>query len=61
MVFRITKKTTRKQLDEWLASLPPSKVMHLPGKPFDATKYYGKLKRNLDGLTLQKQFRNEWK
>jgi len=61
MVFRVTKKTTKKQLDEWMASLPPSKVKDVPDKPFDASKYYGKLKRNQDGLELQKQFRNEWK
>jgi hypothetical protein len=60
MVFKITKKTTRKELDDWLASLPPSKVQHLKAKPFNAAKYYGKLKRNLDGLKIQKLLRNEW-
>jgi hypothetical protein len=29
-------------------------------KGFDAKKYAGKLKRGLDGLTYQKQARDEW-
>lgn len=60
MVFKITKKTTRAELDAWLASLPPSKVQNVKAKPFNASKFYGKLKRNLDGLKIQKQLRNEW-
>jgi hypothetical protein len=60
MVFKVTKKTTKAELDAWLASLPPSKVEHLNAKVFDASKFKGKLSRKLDGLKLQKQFRNEW-
>jgi hypothetical protein len=60
MVFKVTKKTTKEELDTWLANLPVSKVQHVKGKPFNASKYYGKLKRNLDGLKIQKQLRNEW-
>lgn len=29
-------------------------------KGFDAKKYAGKLKRGFDGLTYQKQLRDEW-
>jgi hypothetical protein len=29
-------------------------------KGFDAKKYAGKLKRGLDGLTYQKQIRDDW-
>lgn len=29
-------------------------------KGFDAKKYAGKLKRGLDGLTYQKELRDEW-
>ena len=61
MVFKITKRTTKAQFDAWLASLPPSKVEHAKSKPFDAKQYFGKLKRNLDGLKLQKLFRDEWR
>lgn len=60
MVFKITKKTTKAELDAWLASLPLSKVNHLNTKPFDALKFKGKLKRKLDGLNIQKQLRDEW-
>jgi hypothetical protein len=62
MVFRITKKTTKKQMDEWLASLPPSKVIFANAKRFDAKKFAGKLKKkNWDGLKIQKEMRNEWR
>lgn len=60
MVFRVTKKTTKAELDAWLASLPPSKVENVNAKVFDAAKFKGKLSKKLDGLKLQKQFRNEW-
>jgi hypothetical protein len=59
MVFKITKKTTREELNAWFANLPPSKVNHLNAKPFNATKFSGKLKRKLDGLAIQKKLRNE--
>lgn len=60
MNFKITKKTTKEELNVWFANLPPSKVNHLNAKPFNAAKFNGKLKRKLDGLVIQKKLRNEW-
>lgn len=60
MVFKITKKTTREELNAWFASLPPSKVNHLNARPFNAAKFNGKLKRKPDGLAIQKKLRDEW-
>jgi hypothetical protein len=62
MVFRITKKTTKKQIDEWFASLPPSRIEFAHAKKFDAKKFAGKLKKkNWDGLKMQKEMCNEWR
>ena len=61
MVFKITKKTTKAELDAWLASLPPSKVTLPNAKVFDMKNVKGKLSKSLDGLKIQKKLRDEWK
>lgn len=54
-VVRITKKTTATQLEKLLASIKPKR------KKANLKKYIGKIAfGGADGLTYQKQLRNEW-
>ena len=61
MIFRVTKKTTPEDLNNWLKSLPPSKIEHVKGKPFTASRFSGRLNKEIDGLKMQKKLRDEWK
>lgn len=58
MVVRIPKDAPASAVDEALKLIASQQKK--PQKGFDASKYAGKLKRGLDGLTYQKQVRNEW-
>ena len=53
MVIELTKKTTQKQIANFLKKI---KI----GKNFDAKKYYCALKWDIDGLNYRKELRNEW-
>ena len=53
MIIEITKKTTKEQITRLLNKI---KI----GKSFDAKKYCGALKWEVDGLEFQKQLRDEW-
>ncbi len=52
MTYTVTKKTTKKQLQKMLASLPDKR------KPVDFSKYYGTLKLPKDFDVLEWQRRN---
>jgi hypothetical protein len=59
MVFKLTKKTTKKEVDIFFASLPKSNVKNLPSKPFimpDRKLLISK--RN--SILIQKEVRKEW-
>jgi capsule polysaccharide modification protein KpsS len=53
MLVEITRKTGLAQINATLKKLKS-------GKPFDAKKHCGKVKWDIDGLTYQKDLRNEW-
>ncbi len=53
MLVVITRYTKLSQINETLKKLRS-------GKPFDAKKHCGKVKWDIDGLTYQKDLRNEW-
>lgn len=59
-VFKISKKTKPQQVDAWLASLPASKSATSGAKKFNAKEFAGKLNKKWDGLSIQKEMRNEW-
>ena len=53
MLVEITRKTGLAQINATLKKLKS-------GKSFDAKKHCGKVKWDVDGLTYQKDIRNEW-
>jgi len=53
MLLEITKKTGLAKVNAALKTLKP-------GKQFDAKKHCGKVKWEIDGLSYQKNLRNEW-
>jgi len=53
MLIEITKKTG-------LATINAALKMLKPGKQFDAKKHCGKVKWDIDGLSYQKNIRDEW-
>jgi hypothetical protein len=54
MVLIIDKSTTKKELQKFLSSGSRKKT-------FNAKKYFGAIRFEEDGLTIQKRLRNEWK
>ena len=53
MLIEIKKSTTKEQIAKLLKKIKF-------GKSFNAQKYCGALKWNIDGIEFQKQLRNEW-
>lgn len=54
MIIEIKKPVTRKKVEKALALAVSVK------KKKTLRKHFGKLKRGLDGLTVQKKMRDEW-
>ena len=54
MLLEITKETGLDQINEALKKINP-------GKLFNAKKHCGKVKWDVDGVTYQKNLRDEWK
>lgn len=57
MVITIKKDAPASAVKEAMEAIAQERATR---KGFDAKKYAGKLKRGLDGLTYQKQVRDEW-
>ena len=57
MVVIIKKDAPASAINEAMETIAKDRATR---KGFDAKKYAGKLKRGFDGLTYQKEARNEW-
>ncbi len=55
MIITISNQITRIEREKLLISLPSQ------SRGINTRKYCGKVRFNQDGLTLQKQMRNDWK
>ena len=56
MTIKISNKASKAEIEKALTKFSKEKK----GKGFEPQKYFGKLVRNLDGLTYQRSVRNEW-
>jgi hypothetical protein len=54
MTVKISKTTTRKEIEKALAKSKSKR------KRINLSKYFGRVDFGIDGLTYQKKIRNEW-
>lgn len=55
MIIKINSGSTKAEIEKALVKIRKKK------KGFDASKHFGKVKWDVDGLEYQKKVRNEWK